>query len=128
VIIIIFAYYVVATVFPIHTIIGKLYPTLSIVLMAGTVILFIGACTHHPESMPDIWNVNYNTIDAGGIGLINPATGHFVPLIFVTITCGMVSGFHSTQSTIIGRTVKNEKDTKIAFSYPMIIEGIVSMV
>jgi carbon starvation protein CstA len=72
--------------------------------------------------------VDYTSLAQGGIGLINPGAGHYVPLIFVTITCGMVSGFHSTQSTIVGRAVKNEKDSKLAFSYPMIIEGVITMI
>jgi carbon starvation protein CstA len=55
-------------------------------------------------------------------------TGHFIPLICVTITCGMLSGFHSTQSTIIGRAVKNEKDTLITFSLPMLAEGVFAMI
>lgn len=127
VVLLIFAYYIIATIFPIHTIIGKVYPTLSIILMTGTLILFVGACTHTPNLMPEIWNVKYGKGD-NLIGLINPSSGHFVPLIFVTITCGMVSGFHSTQSTIVGRAVKNETDSKITFSYPMIIEGVITMV
>jgi carbon starvation protein CstA len=55
-------------------------------------------------------------------------SNHFIPLIFVTITCGMVSGFHSTQATIVGCTVKNEKDTNLIFTYPMMIEGIFAMI
>ncbi|GHU51100.1 hypothetical protein FACS189459_6270 [Bacilli bacterium] len=61
-------------------------------------------------------------------GFIPVNTGHFIPLFFVTVTCGMVSGFHSTQSTIIGRAVKNEKHSVMVFSLPMIIEGCLAMI
>ncbi|GHU49015.1 hypothetical protein FACS1894218_7210 [Bacilli bacterium] len=61
-------------------------------------------------------------------GIVPVASGHFVPLFFVTVTCGMVSGFHSTQSTIVGRAVKKESDAIITFSLPMIVEGAFAMI
>ncbi|GHU49017.1 hypothetical protein FACS1894218_7220 [Bacilli bacterium] len=41
-IILMFAYYVVAVLFPIDKVIGKVYPALSILLIGGTIALFIG--------------------------------------------------------------------------------------
>jgi carbon starvation protein CstA len=53
---------------------------------------------------------------------------NFIPIFFVTVSCGIVSGFHTTQSTLTARTIKNEKQGKSIFSYMMIVEGLIAMV
>jgi carbon starvation protein CstA len=53
-VIFILGYYFVATVFPFDKIIGKLYPTLSIILIFATILIFAGACSHNPTTIPEI--------------------------------------------------------------------------
>ena len=56
------------------------------------------------------------------------AEGHFFPVFFVTVACGILSGFHSTQTAIISRTVKSEKQGRMTFYNMMILEGFIAMV
>lgn len=114
--VIIFAYFVLAAVLPIDKIIGRVYPYLgaALILMAVTIVLgliFSGAqipeltlTNHHPEGLP-VW-----------------------PLIMVTISCGAISGFHSTQSPIVSRTIKKESDGRKVFFGAMIAEGVIALI
>ncbi len=54
--------------------------------------------------------------------------GHFIPVFFVTVACGILSGFHSTQTAIISRTVKSEKQGRMTFYNMMVLEGFIAMV
>ena len=56
------------------------------------------------------------------------ANGHFLPVFFVTVACGILSGFHSTQTAIISRTVKSEKEGRMTFYNMMVLEGFIAMV
>ena len=56
------------------------------------------------------------------------ASGHFLPVFFVTVACGILSGFHSTQTAIISRTMKSEKQGRMTFYNMMILEGFIAMV
>ena len=56
------------------------------------------------------------------------APGHFIPVFFVTVACGILSGFHSTQTAIISRTVKSEKQGRMTFYNMMVLEGFIAMV
>ncbi len=51
-----------------------------------------------------------------------------LPMLFVTIACGIISGFHATQSPIIARTMKSEREAKSDFYGMMILEGIIGMI
>ena len=53
---------------------------------------------------------------------------HFIPVFFVTVACGILSGFHSTQTAIISRTVKSEKQGRMTFYNMMVLEGFIAMV
>lgn len=114
--IIILAYYFVATFLPVDKIIGKLYPIFGLALLVmalgvGGGLIFgsydipnIALNNLHPESLP-IW-----------------------PLMFVTIACGAISGFHSTQSPIMARCTTNEKEGRKIFYGAMVAEGIVALI
>ena len=121
---VIFAYYLVATVFPIDKIIGKIYPIFGAVLLFSAIGVFIGVFAKgYPlvELWQD-WNVPafaYGDYFNGG---------HFIPVFFITVACGIMSGFHSTQNTIIARTVESEKQGRIVFFDMMVIEGFIAMV
>lgn len=114
----IFVYYLVATLFPIDKIIGKVYPIFGLILLLSAVGIFFGIFIHgYPLS--EVWDI--------GIFDIHPAGEHFIPIFFVTVACGIVSGFHSTQATMIARTVTDEHQGRTIFYNSMIAEGFIAM-
>lgn len=115
----IFAYFVIATLFPIDKIIGKVYPIFGMLLILSAVGVFIGFFVKgYP--LDDIWTT--------GIVGVHPQGLHFIPVFFVTVACGIVSGFHSTQATLISRTMRREKEGRMTFYNMMIAEGIIAMI
>ncbi len=111
-------YFVIATIFPIDKIIGKYYPFLCALLILGTGFVFIGFFTHGITLQElDIHNLN-----------IHPKHLPLVPMFFMTVSCGLLSGFHSTQSTIISRTIKTEHDGRYIFYGMMCIESVIAMI
>ena len=116
---VIFVYYIIATLFPIDKIIGKIYPIFGAVLILSAIGVFIGIFAHGYK-LDEVWNT--------GIANIHPKGLHFMPIFFVTVACGIVSGFHSTQSTLIARTMQNEKEGRMTFYNMMIAEGFIAMI
>ena len=123
---VIFAYYLAATVFPIDAIIGRIYPIFGAILLFSALGVFVGIFVRgYPlvELWESTWSYNgvfdYSAYFAGG---------HFIPVFFVTVACGILSGFHSTQTAIISRTVKSERQGRTTFYYMMTIEGFIAMV
>lgn len=115
---VILIYYLIATLFPIDKIIGKVYPIFGFILLLSAVGIFFGLFVHgYPLS--EVWDV--------GISDIHPAGEHFIPIFFVTVACGIVSGFHSTQATMIARTVTDEHEGRTVFYNAMIAEGFIAM-
>lgn len=123
-ILIIFAYYVIATMLPIDKIIGKIYPLFAISLLFMAAALMIVLFIKMPV-LPELWN---------GIGNMGKAadpenwTDNIFPCLFITIACGAISGFHATQSPLMARCVKNEKMGRPIFYGSMITEGIVALI
>ena len=119
--IIIFIYYVLATLLPIDKIIGKIYPFFGITLLFMALSISITLLVKGykiPELVPaNLINMNKNA-DKFPI----------FPMLFVTIACGAISGFHSTQSPMMARCLKNEKYGRHVFYGAMIAEGIVAMI
>lgn len=114
--IIIFCYYILATIVSIDKIIGKIYPVLgaSLLIMAfGVGINLIIKGYQIPSFSLANQNPDHNPIWA---------------MLFTTIACGAISGFHSTQSPMMARCIKNEKYGHIVFYGAMITEGIIAMV
>lgn len=115
----IFMYYIVATLFPIDKIIGKVYPVFGGILILSAIGVFIGLFIKgYP--LDELWNT--------GISGIHPQRLHFIPVFFVTVACGIVSGFHSTQSALISRTMEHEKEGRTTFYNMMIAEGFIAMI
>ena len=52
----------------------------------------------------------------------------FIPVFFITVACGILSGFHSTQTAIISRTIKSERQGRMTFFNMMVLEGFIAMV
>lgn len=114
----IFIYYLVATLFPIDKIIGKVYPIFGAVLVLSAVGIFAGIFLKGYQ-LDNLTADNWRGIHPDGLP--------FIPIFFVTVACGIVSGFHSTQATLIGRSVKSEKEGKLIFFNMMLVEGFIAM-
>ncbi|HJA06682.1 MAG TPA: carbon starvation protein A [Candidatus Mediterraneibacter pullicola] len=121
---VIFAYYLIATVFPIDKIIGRIYPVFGAILLFSALGVFIGLFVHgYPlTELWDDWN--------GGLVAYGDYfdANHFIPIFFITVACGILSGFHSTQTAIISRTMKSEKQGRMTFYNMMTLEGFIAMV
>lgn len=116
---VIFLYYIIATLLPIDKIIGRVYPVFGAVLLLSAVGVFAGLFIKgYP--LDELWDK--------GFSFKNMYGDHFIPIFFVTVACGIVSGFHSTQATIISRTLKSEKHGRMTFYNMMILEGFIAMV
>ncbi len=114
---IIFLYYILATLFPIDKIIGKVYPIFGAILLASAVGVFVGIFAKgYP--LVEIWNVAKSAY---------PYQHNFIPIFFVTVTCGICSGFHSTQATLVSRTLTSERHGRGVFYNMMIAEGFIAM-
>ena len=117
-IVIIFAYYLIATMMPIDKIIGKVYPlfAFSLLFMAGAlmVMLFVKW-----PSIPELWE---------GLSTEALTPKAIFPCLFITIACGAISGFHATQSPLMARCMKSEKMGRPIFYGAMITEGIVALI
>ncbi|WKA53097.1 carbon starvation CstA family protein [Planococcus shixiaomingii] len=116
IIVVIFIYYFLSTILPIDKIIGRLYPYFGAVLLIGTVGVG-GALLLSDYKIPELTLTN-----------MHPAKLPIFPILFFTITCGALSGFHATQSPIISRTVKNESQGRYIFYGMMIAEAIIAMI
>ena len=119
-IIVIFIYYMAATLLPIDKLIGKLYPIFGFALLFMAVgiltMLFFNA-----DTLPEIWQEFYNHKS-------NPEENPIFPMMFVSIACGAISGFHATQSPMMARCLRNEKYARSVFYGAMVAEGIVALI
>ena len=121
---IIFAYYVVATMLPIDKIIGKIYPVFAVALIFMAVALAAVLFVKMPH-LPELWTHCYNMGAKA-----DPAhwTDHIFPALFITVACGAVSGFHATQSPLMGRCMKTEHLGRRVFYGAMVTEGLVALI
>ena len=108
----IFLYYILSTLYPIDKIIGRMYPFIGGLLILITAAVCI-ACIPYADLIPDI---------------AHPEGQPLIPMLFITIACGILSGFHATQSPIVSRTMQSEKDGRKIFYGMMIAEGIIAMI
>jgi carbon starvation protein CstA len=121
-VIIIFVYYVLATMLPIDKIIGKIYPLFAFSLLFMAAALMIGLFVKQPH-LPELWD-GLGNMGAAKFGM----TDHIFPALFVTIACGAISGFHATQTPLMARCVKSEKMGRPMFYGAMITEGVVALI
>ncbi len=122
--IIILCYYFLATLLPIDKIIGKIYPIFGLlfILMAfGIIISTIIHSAERPMMEFTFKNLYPGNIDGTGVKPI-------WPLMFITVACGAISGFHATQSPIISRCIKSEKEGRRIFYGAMVVEGIIALI
>lgn len=116
--IVIFIYYFFATILPIQTLIGKLYPFFGALLlfMALSLIVMLFVNGHTMLSSEDFLSGQH------------PAGIPVWPALFVTIACGAISGFHATQSPMMVRCLPRVKDGKPVFFGAMISEGVIALI
>ena len=122
-IIIIFAYYFIATMLPIDKVIGRIYPIFAFSLLFMAAALMVMLFIKWP-SIPELWD---------GLGnkalTVDPSwSSQLFPCLFITIACGAISGFHATQSPLMGRCMKSERMGRPIFYGAMITEGIVALI
>lgn len=117
-IIVIFIYYIIATMLPIDKVIGKIYPLFAFSLLFMAAALMVMLFVKMPN-IPEIWE-----------GLSVPALTpkNIFPALFITIACGAISGFHATQSPLMARCMKHEKQGRPIFYGAMITEGVVALI
>ena len=117
-VVVVFIYYLIATMMPIDKIIGKVYPlfAFSLLFMAGALLVML--LVKQP-SIPELWT---------GVSGELLTTDNVFPCLFITIACGAISGFHATQTPLMARCVKNEKMARPMFYGAMITEGVVALI
>ncbi len=123
----IFLYYIAATLFPVDKIIGRLYPIFGALLLVGSVAILVAlvvAGAKDPSLLQEseaFRTFHDNVFNKGG-------RSPLFPLLFVTIACGIISGFHATQSPIVARTMRSEREARATFYGMMIAEGVIAMI
>lgn len=117
-IIIILAYYLLATFLPVDKIIGKVYPlfAISLIFMALGVLVML---FWHSPALPEITEIGHSS---------HPSGLQMFPYMFISIACGAISGFHATQSPMMARCMTNEKYGRPVFYGAMVTEGIVALI
>ena len=119
--IIIVIYYFIATFIPIDKIIGKVYPLFGFCLIAMAIGVGGGIFIKgYAANIPEVWTVI-------GKGMHPAGTGAW-PMMFISVACGAISGFHSTQSPIMARCCKSERQAHRVFYGAMVCEGIIALV
>jgi carbon starvation protein CstA len=119
-VVIILVYYLIATLLPIDKLIGKIYPVFGILLLGMAVAIFVAFIVYQPE-IPEIWS---------GLQNRHPGAAHnpIFPMMFISIACGAISGFHATQSPLMARCMVNERQGRPIFYGAMITEGVVALI
>ena len=130
-VIVIFAYYILATMLPIDKIIGRFYPIFAFSLLFMAAALLIVLFVKWP-ALPELWDdmslANHNQpAEILGVDSFIGKNPLF-PCIFLTIACGAISGFHATQSPLMARCLKDEKLGRPVFYGSMITEGLVALI
>lgn len=115
---IVFIYYILATLLPVDKIIGKIYPLFAAALLFMALGILVMLFVIHPP-LPELTD---------GLANTHPSGLPIFPIMFVSIACGAISGFHATQSPLMARCMKNEKMGRPVFYGAMITEGIVALI
>ncbi|MDR0933351.1 MAG: hypothetical protein LBM70_10095 [Victivallales bacterium] len=120
----IFLYYIVATLFPVDKIIGAIYPLFGALLILGSFAIF-SVLMYRVGNDPELLSES-EEFQAGMLTAANNSP--ILPMLFVTIACGILSGFHATQSPIVARTMEHESQAKSSYYGMMVLEGIIGMI
>lgn len=110
-------YFFIAALFPINKVMAKIYPLLGLLVFVGTILLIIGYVKNGIQ-LPEIDFANLNQ---------HPKKLGWIPFFFMTVSCGLLSGSHATQTAIVARTMKNEYEGKKIFFQMMCVESLIVM-
>ena len=116
-IVLILLYYLIATLLPMDKIIGKLYPFFAVSMLVMAIGILGALVWYHPV-LPEITDM-HNT-HSNGFAVF--------PMMFVSIACGAISGFHATQSPMVARCMKSERTGRLVFYGAMVTEGIIALI
>ncbi len=112
-------YYFIATFVPIDKVIGKIYPIFGACLIIMAVGVCFGILTGKGNAIPEIWS---------HAGNMHPKGTPIWSFMFITVACGAISGFHSTQSPLMARCMKSEHQGRQVFYGAMVGEGIIALI
>ena len=117
--VIILTYYFIATFISIDAVIGKIYPVFGICLIIMAIGVIFGIFTNPAYTIPEIWD---------HFGSMHPSGTPIWSFMFITVACGAISGFHSTQSPLMARCMKSEKQGHFVFYGAMVCEGVIALI
>lgn len=121
ILLVILAYYILATLLPIDKIIGRFYPLFGMALLVMAVgILGVLLFQSDRYTIPELTSLENMIADAKAMPI--------VPMLFTTIACGAISGFHATQSPLMARCLTNETQCRSIFYGAMITESIIALI
>ena len=115
---IILIYYFIATLISVDKIIGRIYPIFGICLLIMAAGVCIGTLTSG-KPIPEIW-ANFTNM--------HPKKTPIWAFMFITVACGAISGFHATQSPLMARCLKSERQGRSVFYGAMVAEGIIALI
>ncbi len=115
----ILTYYFIATFISVDKVIGKVYPIFGICLIIMAVGVILGVFTNEAYVLPEIWE-NFTNMHPKG----TPVWA----FMFITVACGAISGFHATQSPLMARCMKSERQGHFVFYGAMVAEGIIALI
>ena len=115
---IILIYYFIATFISVDKVIGKIYPLFGICLIIMAVGVCFGTLTSG-QPIPEIW-ANFKNVHPKGTPIW--------AFMFITVACGAISGFHATQSPLMARCLKSERQGRFVFYGAMVAEGIIALI
>lgn len=114
-------YYMLATMLPIDKIIGRMYPLFGMALLIMALgILVVLLTDSDTYIIPELTSLKNQISNADKFPII--------PMLFTTIACGAISGFHATQSPMMARCMTSEKQARPIFYGAMIAESIVALI
>lgn len=116
---VVMVYYLVATFVPIDKVIGKIYPLFGICLIVMAIGVSFSMLFSGNYVMPEIWN-NFTNLHPNDLPIWS--------FMFISIACGAISGFHATQSPMMARCCKSEKEGQKIFYGAMVAEGVIALV
>lgn len=118
---VIFLYFIISTIFPIDKIIGRIYPIFGLALLFMALGILI-ALLPNMDNLPEL--------NFAGLRNLHPNAENLpiFPMMFITVACGAISGFHATQSPLMARCIKTECDGRKVFYGAMVAEGCVALI
>jgi len=115
IILLIYCYF--ASITPVNILLQPRDYLCSFLLFAGVLIAFAGILISHP------------TINTPAFIAHKTSQGYLWPMMFITIACGAVSGFHSlVASGTTSKQIGNERDAKRIGFGGMLMEGFVAVI